>query len=122
MKRRLDLVHAGWKLLAVTVIFLAVIPGLARLGGWLLANTGREWSALSIAGQVSFAFGLVLLAVFIALVVAEQVQDHLFDVSYRKRRKRKLEAGNGSYECQFCGSRKLTAADRECPVCGREVN
>jgi rubrerythrin len=58
---------------------------------------------------------------FVLLLAIEFLQDQLLDRRFRQERHKKLKNLDGSYECQFCGCRKVSVDDKRCPVCGQEL-
>ena len=88
-----------------------------RLLGLIEINS----AGLLIAIRISVAIGMVLLALFILLLLIESVQDRLLNAYYLKIRNRRLRLAGGYYECPYCGSRKVRAADRRCPACYKDL-
>jgi hypothetical protein len=118
MKHKLNLNEPGSKLSGIAVILVVASMPLYGLA-WMLERFGLRVAWLNgLAGFLAGA-GAILLLVLAVLLVVEALQDRAMDVSYRKQRSRRLPVGNGYYECQFCGSRRVHEEDRVCPVCGR---
>jgi hypothetical protein len=60
---------------------------------------------------------IAVLGLFVAVI-----PDRLMDTSYHNNRHRKIRLSGCYYECQYCGSQKVQAFDRYCPVCGKRLN
>ncbi|MDA8217066.1 MAG: hypothetical protein M0Z94_05545 [Dehalococcoidales bacterium] len=71
---------------------------------------------------MSLGLGAAILLGFLLLVVAEQIQDRLFDAAYRRNHHKRLPAADGYYECQYCGNRRVGEHERTCSVCGRKLD
>ncbi len=121
MRRILNLNQPAMVFIKVIGIFIVVIP--AVLYGISLIIRNEDISRVYLLPMigVSFATGIFILVVFLVLIMIEQIQDHYFDVQYRKQRNQKLTLPDGDYECQYCGSRKIQKNDTNCPVCGRNI-
>ena len=86
---------------------------LSRLMQWL----GRPEPILLVhLARVLAATGGILLLLFFALVILEQVQDHWLYRRYMHERGKQVEE-----ECPFCGNRQLRSFERYCPVCGEKI-
>lgn len=101
-------------------LFIVIIPAFLYGLRILLGGTGSISILLSGLIKISFAVGTLTVVVFLVLMIAEQVQDYYFDKQYQKQRSKKVLLPNGNYECQYCGSQKVTEHDKICQVCGRE--
>ncbi len=114
MQRFLNLNPLAGRMIAVGAFFLVGVPA-------LLAVTGRLVPGLNLRALIlaSAALGGVIWVVLLVLIVVEQVQDALLVRSYEGQRSKKFPAGNGLYECQFCGNRQVKEEDTSCGVCGK---
>ncbi len=121
MKRPLNLNAVAPKILAWIGALLILAPLLLYLLSLPALPVHLPGNLAFTLIKVSLIAGFVLLIGFGLLLVIEQVQDALFDRWYRKARVHKLQSAEGIYECQFCGSRKLHADDRICPLCGQKL-
>ncbi len=101
-------------------LFAVAVPAILYLISFLLKEE-RITDVLLRAMGVSFAIGIFIFIALLALIIAEQIQDHFIDVQYQKNRARKLSLGDGNYECQYCGNRKIKENDKICGVCGKEL-
>jgi hypothetical protein len=118
MRRFINLNQPGIMFVKVIGLFLVLIP--VVLYGILLASrTGSVGALLLILIHGSFGIGAMVFAVFLALILAEQVQDHFLDIQYQKQRGQKIVLATGQYECQYCGNRRVQANDKTCAVCGK---
>jgi hypothetical protein len=101
-------------------LFAVAIP--AVLYGILLFWKQPEVSLfLRSMLETSFTIGAVLFVILAGLIAVEQVQDHSFDLRYRKHRDRKLPLANGNFECQYCGNQQVKEKDKTCRVCGKDL-
>jgi hypothetical protein len=121
MKRILNLNSYAWKIMLWIAVFAFLIPAILVLCTWLIPISDTALAMVNSVMQISILAGIILFTFFLILVLAEQVQDGVYDRVYRKNRQYKLMLGDGSYECQFCGNRKVAATDRQCSVCGKEL-
>ena len=120
MRRCLDLNQPGVVFVKVIGLLMVIIPAVLY-GIRLLWGEAENVRILLLSMmKVSFAAGGLVFAVFLALIVAEQIQDHDFHVQYQKQRDQKVLVANGYYECQYCGNQKVRANDAACNVCGKE--
>jgi len=67
--------------------------------------------------HISFGVGLLISVFFAVLLAVEFHQDKVIDRNYTFLRKTKQAIGNGAYECQSCGNRRIKAVDKQCGVC-----
>lgn len=120
MRRILNLNWPGIILIKLIALFVVAIPAILYLISLL-------WIEKQIAGillratRVSFGIGISIFIALLALIIAEQIQDHFIDVQYQKNRHRKLSLGDGNYECQYCGNRKVKENNKICGICGKEL-
>ena len=121
MKRPINLNEHGVKIAAWAGFFLVPLPLALFLLSKLPDPESRLAARLQDAIKISAAAGLAIQAGFAILIVVEQVQDQVFDRRYRETRVKRLEAPGGFYECQFRGCQRVRPDDRQCPVCGREI-
>lgn len=108
-------------ILAVVFTLVIVLPLLLYICSWLLGWFGIESAPVLFTIRISLTAGVVLFGLFLFLLAVEFIQDHLLDAYYIKNKSRKLQLADGGYECQFCGSRKIHASDKECPICGKKL-
>ena len=120
MRRCLDLNQPGVVFVKVIGLLMVIIPAVLYGIRLLWGQTENVRILLLSMMKVSFAAGGLVFAVFLALIVAEQIQDHDFHVQYQKQRDQKVLVANGYYECQYCGNQKVRANDAACNVCGKE--
>ncbi len=120
MRRILNLNRPGILFLKLIGLLAVVIPG-ALYGTLLFLDQAGFVRVIHSVIRISFAAGGLLFVVLLVLVIAEQIQDHYIDAQYQKSRGRKLPLADGTYECKYCGNRKVRAGDRTCQVCGREL-
>ncbi len=118
MRTKLNLNEPSSKILTMIGLFLVAIPVVFTVGGFLLSAANVPVNLLNDLRNGSVAAGLILAAGFVILIVVEQIQDHLIDAAYQRNRNRKLPLPAGGFECQYCGSQKVRALDKCCPVCG----
>ncbi len=118
---KLNLIHVGIRFVAAIGMLLLVVPSVLYAVYVLLDWMGVRSTSLYSLAVVSIGAGLLLLAIFIILLVIEQIQDRTVDTLYRKQRQNKLALADGYYECQFCGNRRLRGNATRCAVCGAIV-
>jgi hypothetical protein len=121
MKYKLNLNEPGSKLFGIAGILLIISPALYGLA-WMLNRFGIPAAWLKSLAGVTAGIGALLLLVLGVLLIIEALQDRAMEVSYHKQRCVRLPVGNGYYECQYCGCRRVKEEDRACPVCGRELD
>ncbi len=122
MRYKLNLNEPSAKIIAMIVLFVYVIPAILSVGSWLLSLASIQSETIDAMTKISLTAGLLLAAAFSVLLVVEQIQDRLLDTSYHNNRHRRIRLSNAYYECQYCGSQKVQAFDRYCPVCGRRLS
>ena len=118
MHRILNLNNISSRVLAVIAFTGIVVPGLC----WLLQILGLDWPALGVLMRAGLWMGGALLVLFIALVLIEQIQDHLLYRAYQRGLSRRLQGKEGRSECPYCGNRALKDFETCCPICGKELN
>lgn len=120
MRRFLNLNQSGMIFLKVIGFYMVLLP--AVLYGIVLtwSGTGIIRTLLLSVINVSFVVGAFVFIAFLVLIVIEQIQDHYYDVRYQKQRSQKVLLGNGYYECQYCGNKKVRENDKSCNICGKE--
>lgn len=121
MRRILNLNHSSTTFVKLIVLFVGIIPAVLYCILLLFAEAEIVSMLLHRIIRVSFSIGIFIGAVFLVLILAEQIQDHWFDVQYQKNRDHKTLLANGNYECQYCGNQKLKENDKTCWVCGRAL-
>jgi hypothetical protein len=122
MKRILNLNKPGARILAIAALLIGLAPVLLYASNLIVKTFGIDAAVFSTLIWVFVTAGGLLLAALLVLIVAEQVQDHLIDNDYQRRRGQKLRVTGIYFECQYCGNRKVNANDRQCSVCGRELS
>jgi hypothetical protein len=122
MRYKLNLNEPSAKIIAVLGLFVAVIPAVLSVCSWLLSLAGIQSEVIGAMIRTSLIAGVLLTVAFATLVVIELIQDRLMDTSYHNNRHRKIRLSGCYYECQYCGSQKVQAFDRYCPVCGKRLN
>lgn len=120
MRRILNLNESGIILVKIIALFAGAIPAILYLISLLLTEE-QMTRVLLRAIRVSFTIGIFIFIALLVLIIAEQIQDHFIDVRYQKNQHRKLSLGDGNYECQYCGNRKIKENDKTCGACGREL-
>jgi hypothetical protein len=101
-------------------LFAMIIPAVLYCISLLLREEQTAGVLLRVI-RLSFGIGIFIFVTLLALIIVEQIQDHFIDLQYQKSRDRKLSFGDGSYECQYCGNRKVKENDHICTICGREL-
>ncbi len=122
MRYKLNLNEPSTKFIAMIGLFVCVIPAILSVGSWLLSLASIQSEVIDLMTKTSLIAGIFLSAAFAALLVIEQIQDRLMDTSYHNNRHRKIRLSDAYYECQYCGSQKVQAFDRYCPVCGKGLS
>ncbi len=116
MKRILNLNDFSAPALKIIAIIAVGLPAALWLASYVSGLLGQK---LIVLGQLALAFmevGGVLLLLFFALIVLEQIQDHALYQQYLRERGKQVEG-----ECPFCGNRQLHSFEHFCPVCGKKV-
>jgi uncharacterized paraquat-inducible protein A len=108
-------------MLGIIGLLIVVVPSFLRLGSRFLEFAGIPVEIIAIAISISRFAEIGLFVLFTILLTLEFVQDRMLDQQYQKERHKKLKNSNGSYECQYCGCRKIRSYDKRCPVCGRDL-
>jgi uncharacterized paraquat-inducible protein A len=122
MRHKLNLNVPSAKFIAMIGLLVAGIPAILSVAAWLLGLAGIQPEAIEEMKRISLIAGAFLAAAFAVLLAVEQIQDRMMDTSYHNNRHRKIRLSDGYYECQYCGSQKVRASDRHCPVCGKGLN
>jgi uncharacterized paraquat-inducible protein A len=120
-RRKLNSIWYGPRLLAIIGLLTIVVPVVVQLVLKFLDLLGVQVGMLAIIISVSRYAGIGLFALFSMLLAIEFIQDHLLDRQYRQEQHKKLKNSDGSYECQYCGCRKIRKEDQRCPVCDRDL-
>jgi uncharacterized paraquat-inducible protein A len=120
-RKKLNSIWYGPRLLALIGLLTIVVPVILELGLRCLGLLGIKVGMLTIVISISRYAGIGLLVLFSILLAIEFIQDHLLDRRYHQERHTKLMNSDGSYECQYCGCRKIGINDKHCPVCGRDL-
>ena len=121
MKWKINSIGYADRILTVIGVFIIILPLALYIGSLFLGLLGIRSASLLIAAGLFVIAGLVLLVAFILLLAIEFIQDRYLDASYSKSKRQKLELASGYYECPYCGSRKVSEADRQCPVCYKDL-
>jgi len=121
IKWKINSIQFAHRILVLIGILTIAAPITFYLCFRLLGFFGISGTGLLFAIRLSVAIGVVLLALFVLLLLIEAVQDRLVDAHYFKIKNRRLKLVDGDYECPYCGSQKVCAADRRCPVCFKDL-
>jgi hypothetical protein len=121
MHRWLNLNQPGLVFVKVIGLFMVLIPAVLYAIGLLWDETETIGHLLRVMIQGSFWVGVVLLIVFLALILVEQIQDYRLHEQYKKQQNQKVLLANGFYECQYCGNQRVRENDRVCEICGKEL-
>lgn len=111
--KKINSIGYAHKIIGLAILFLVVIP-LCFYYLFLMFHV----ELFSTLICISIGIGLIITFFFIVLLIVELKQDKNIDRKYIKIKKKKLALGNGLYECQSCGSRQVTATDKNCGICG----
>ena len=109
--KKINSIWYGGKTILAGLIFAFVIP----IGIGIFPFTS---DILSVISKVSFLVGMLILIGFGIWLAIELHQDKRLNRYYDKHRNRMQKVGEGVYECQACGNRKLKQGDERCTVCG----
>lgn len=120
MRRLLNLNESSLVFVKIISLLLVLIPAILYAVVLLSSEVSIIRIILMRMIKVSFVAGVFVSIGFLVLIVVEQMQDHYFDVEYKKQRCQKLLLANGDYECQYCGNQKVRKNDKTCSVCGKE--
>ncbi len=120
IRRALNLNQPSAVFLKLIGLFLALIPSVLYCASLFLSKADII-GALHNMIRISFVIGASVAAIFLILVIVEQIQDRNIDLLYQKNRDRKLPLADGNYECQYCGNQKVKENDKTCLVCGKEL-
>ncbi len=121
MRRLLNLNEVSTKFLAAIGLLVGGIPVLLWLVSLLLRAAHVSSGIILDLIKVSLILGGLLLALFLILIVLEQVQDHYLHRVYLKGRGQRIRSANGEAECPFCGNRQVQDFEKRCSVCGKEL-
>jgi len=121
IRRYLNFNAPAGKILAAVAILIAGAPLLLYLIGRLLGIIGMPWPGAAQLIKGSVFLGLALLAVFMLLIVVEQIQDAVLFHLYRRNRRKRIQYSAEFAECPYCGNRRVRSFDRACPVCGKSL-
>jgi hypothetical protein len=116
---KINSIGYGHRIFAVIAVLIIAVPLVLYLCSWFLGRLGIETMAILFTIRVSVTAGVVLLVLFVLLLAIEFIQDRFLDTYYAKAQNQKLRLADGYYECQYCGSQKVRAFDKQCPVCGK---
>ena len=119
IQRHLNLNGPSGKILVAVAFLVAGAPLLLYLTQRLLAAAGVHWPSAAILIKGSVFLGLGLLAIFLLLIVVEQIQDAVLFRLYREKRSKRVQYSAEFAECPYCGNRRLRSFERACPVCGK---
>jgi uncharacterized paraquat-inducible protein A len=120
-RRKLNSITYGPRLLTLIGFLTIVVPVVLHLGVKFLSLLGIQVGIMALAIPISIFTGIGLFALFAILLAIEFIQDRLMDRRYNHERNKKLKNSDGSYECQYCGCRKVRVDDKRCPVCGQDL-
>ncbi len=125
MRRVLDLNGVSGRFLAAIGLLGAVIPSGLWVFSWLLGVAGIGEGAVVRSAFIPWLIRLSLglsglaLAVFVLLIVIEQIQDRFFDRLWRRDSGRRIPTAGEEGECPYCGNRHVLPFEQSCSVCGR---
>lgn len=110
--KKIDSNNFGGKVIGVGIILL--------LSGGALLGLNRLWSSevIAVIAKVLLVVGGCVLTGFAALLSVELKQDKKINSYYNVHKNRKVEIGNGKYECGACGNRGLRKESSHCTTCG----
>jgi hypothetical protein len=120
MKRLLNLNDTSLR----AVLVLLISGGLSillHLVGLILGHLGLQATWLEAGSRLFLWVTFILLGLFLLLLIVEGIQDAVYDAIYRRRLGIRLQGPGSFFECPFCGSQRVRAFDRVCPVCGKEL-
>ncbi|HCL01560.1 MAG TPA: hypothetical protein DHW61_03955 [Lachnoclostridium phytofermentans] len=115
--KKINSIGYAHKIIGLAGLFLAIIPLCCHIFKLIFHAV-----LFSMFLYISLAIGFLVLLFFIGLLAAEFHQDKKIDRQYIDIWKTKLSLGNGFYECQSCGNRKVNSTDKSCRVCGTTFN
>lgn len=108
-RRKINSIHYGGKILSSGV-------GIEGLGLFLRGMVKNEfWNQV---GSIVCICGIVILVGITLWLVIEGFQDRYWNQHDLAERNRKVKLGNGMFECQNCGNRKVRGKDLSCNICG----
>jgi len=111
--KKIDSIGYGHRFIYLSALFTVVLP----VCSYALSHLFYPAVFLTIM-RVSLGIGLLISLFFVVLLTVEFHQDKMIDKNYAVLRKTKQAIGNGQYECQSCGNRKIKELDEECGICG----
>ncbi len=121
MRLKLNLNQPGSRMLAAIGAFLCVIPTILFAVVLFLRHAQINADTIDELIRLSAGVGFALAGILLVLLIVEQIQDHYLNVAYFRNRHRKVKLSNGYYGCQYCGSQKVRASSKYCPVCGKPL-
>ncbi len=122
MKRFLNLHDVGIKMISAIGVFVIGIPSVGYGLSILLGAWGIQWAVLKRLIFGSLLVGGVLFALLLALIIAEQIQDHLLYRMYRKSLGKRIRGRGNVLECPYCGNRNVQEFEHTCRVCGKMLH
>ena len=122
MRRILNLNPFALKFLGMIACLGVAAPAVLYLLSIFLTSFHFD-SAWTLAGiRMCIGLSAILLAMFVALIIIEQIQDHLLARIHERNIHQKLQITVDVYECQACGNRQVGLEDRICSICGQEFS
>ena len=115
--KKINSIGYGHKIIWLAALFLVGIP----LCLYML-NLIFQARLYSVLINISLTIGFLIGIFFTGLLSIEFHQDRNINKKYMGIRKKKMPLGNGIYECQFCGNRKVTVMDKNCGICGMKFD
>lgn len=115
--KKINSIGYGHKIIAISAIFLVVIPGISYLLSYLFKVDG-----LVLISKVSIVIGLLILLFLFLLLKIEFYQDKKLERYFEKNKNTRLLLHNDLYECQACGNRKVKQEQKRCDICGSYFN
>lgn len=115
--KKINSIGYAHKIIGLLGLFLVIIPLCLYILNFLFNTT-----LFTVPIYISFIIGFLILLFFIILLSVEFKQDKKIDRKYITVKKTKIKLVNGLYECQSCGSRKVSITDKNCSICGTTFN
>lgn len=120
-KWKINSIRYAQRVLLLIVILTIVIPVALYLMYRFMDVFGISATGLLFAMRISFASGMVLLALFVLLSIIEAMQDRFLNNHYAEIRNQRLRLAGGYFECPYCGCQKVREFDQHCPTCFKDL-
>ena len=121
MPRILNLNDFSAKFLKMIFALVVFLPVLLYVIFLELRSFQIIWPVLLDLARGSLILGLALLGLLVVLIILEQIQDRWIVLQYDRSRAKRLPVGDGWYECQYCGNRRVRPDETTCGVCGKAL-